>query len=179
MKKIGYLCFLILCLNFTGCGDKEKLKETAFEHYDLSDKQPNIYTYYNDNGAQVYALADITPISHESILTGLFYQVGNNDYILIETLESSTTNAYKLDSMYRFWGNKLYGTGNGQTPSFFEIELDRKDSKMKEIKLNFLTTGIKNIDNKSITLSGITFIDEHNVSKTFKCTLKDFECIMQ
>lgn len=180
MKKIIYFCLICACVLLTGCA-KEK---DTFEHYDLKDKDLNTYVYHSDErGKEIYVLADLTPDNYESSLTGFFYKVDDNDYILLDTLESSHLNAYKKDSMYRFYDNKLYGVGNGNTPLIFEIELKGKNSTIKEIELKvdnkktfILTPNIKDINKNRITLFGLIFIGEHSEGKYFDCSLKDFEC---
>lgn len=183
MKKIIFVCLLAISVLLTGCN---KVKD-KYEHYDLKDKDLNIYTYYTDNQSkEIYALADITPNSYESFLTGLFYKIDDTDYILLETLESSQENAYKKNNMYQFYDNKLYGVGNGNSPMIFEIELLGKESKIKELefkindKINpFLTSSIKSIDKGIITLAGDIFIGEHSEYKNFECNLKDYECTIK
>ncbi len=181
MKRICSIFLLGVCILLGGC-TKEK---DNFEHYDLKDKELNLYTYYNNsNQKEVYALADITPENYLSTLTGFFYQVDDDDYILLETLESNKPDAYKKDFMYQFYNNKLYGIGNGDTPMIFEIELQGTKSKMKELKFqvdgqtnHFLTTSIRKVDNDSITISGDIFIDGHDEYKYYDCSLKDYQCI--
>lgn len=177
MKKI-FLCLgtvLLLC----GCSNEKDL----YEHYNLKDKDLNKYTYINDYGRkEVYALVDITPHSYESILTGLFYKVGEDDYILLGKLESSSKSAYKKKSMYQFYEDKLYGVGNGDTPMAFVFDLKGKDSSIKELNFKYNdqivgTTSITNsIEDNYINFYGIVYIDEHNTSKYFRCSLKDYQC---
>ena len=183
MKKILGIFFINICILLCGC-TKEK---DNFEYYDLKDKELNIYTYYNDdsNQKEVYALADITPKDYMSILTGFFYQIDEDKYILLETLESNKTDAFKQNSVYQFYDNKLYGVGNGDTPMIFEIELNGTKSKIKELEFevevngktnSFITPSIKNIDNNQISFSGLIFIDDHSEQKYFDCSLKDYKC---
>ena len=179
MKKVLLLCLISICILLTGCSEEKD----SFEHYDLKDKDLNIYTYFSDNGKEVYALADITPSSYESFLTGFFYKIDDNDYILLETLESSQQDAYKKDYMYQFYDNKLYGVGNGNSPMIFEIELKRKESKIKELEFKidektnpFLISSIRNIDKDLITISGDIFISEHSEYRYFEGSLKNYEC---
>lgn len=179
MRKILLICLLSLCLLLTGCS-KEK---DIYEHYDLIDKDLNIYNYYDEKyGMQTYALADITPENYESVLTGFFYEVKNNDYVLLETLELSTNNAYNNDNMYQFYNNKLYGVGNGNTPMMFEIELKGKNSAIKEInfKMNDRAVGptsIKNIENDIITVFAYSSSESQAiVTNYFDCSLKTYQC---
>jgi len=178
MKKLILLFAITLVL--VGCSKEE---QDTFEHYDLKDKDVNIYKYETENKIETYVLADITPDVAYSSLTGLFYKVGNEDYILLETLESSTSDAYKKNHMYRFYENKLYGLGNGNTPMVFEIDLNGKSSKLQELEFRvketnsfiFCTT-IDDINDKIIKLHGEIFIDERSQRKSFVCSLEDYLC---
>ena len=178
MKKV--LSLLIICFLVTGCNKDDN----KFEHYDLKDKDLNTYVYYNDeNKKEIYVLADITPSNYEICLTGLFYKVAENDYILLETLEFNQKESYKKDYVYQFYGNKLYGIGNGNSPMVFEIELKGKESKIEEIKYKvdnkinpFLITQIKHIDNNEILYYGHTTIDGNNSSALIKCSISKYEC---
>ena len=182
MKKILILFFLMVGLVITGCTKED----SNFEHYDLKDKDLNTYIYYSgERGKEIYALVDITPSSYESCLTGLFYKVGENDYILLETLEYNQKQSYNRDSVYRFYENKLYGIGNGDSPMVFEIELKGKGSKIQEIKYQvdnkinpFLITSIEDIDNDEILYYGYVTIDGNNSSAFINCSTSNFECII-
>ena len=183
MKKI--LINFILIILITGCSKEEKYAN--FKHYNLTDKDIISYTYHNkDRYKEIYILADITPDTYESYLTGLFYKVSDNDYILLETLEHTTKDAYKQDYLYTFYDNKLYGVGNGDTPMIFEIELNKENSKLKELEFVvnnhndiFSMPSIKKIYNNTITFSGYTFINEHAEQKEFICSLNDYICDMK
>lgn len=181
MKKILILSLLIACVSLTGC---EKEKDT-FKHYDLKNKDKNSYIYHSDErGREEYALADMTT-GDMTITTGFYYKVAENDYILLETLESSVTNAYMNESTYQFYNNKLYGVGNGNTPMYFEIELNGKGSHIEEKKFKWNDkdigpTSIKNIENNYITVYAYTSLEnEAMAGRYFKCSLKDYKCEMQ
>lgn len=180
-KKILILCLLIACIGLTGC----KKEKGEYEHYDLKEKDINSYVYHSDErGMEEYVLADLTT-GDMTITTGFYYKVKENDYILLETLESSDINAYKNKSTYQFYNNKLYGVGNGSTPMYFEIELNGKNSHIEEktFTWNEKSVGpvdIKNIENNYITFYGYTsFENEAMVGRYFKCSLKDYKCEMQ
>lgn len=180
MKKTLILILLITCIVVTGCTKEEDI----FEHYDLKDKDLNTYIYHSDErGKEVYVLADLTPSTHESCLTGLFYKVAENDYILLETLEFNQKESYKKDYVYQFYDDKLYGVGNGNSPMVFEIKLNGKKSKMKEIeyeangKINpFVITQIKEINNDEILYYGYATIDGKNSSALINCSTSKYEC---
>ena len=182
MKKILILSLFIFCYIVTGCTKEDR----QFQHYDLKDKALNTYIYYSDErGKEVYALADITPSNYESCLTGLFYKVAENDYILLETLEFNQKDAYKKDNVYQFYENKLYGIGNGNSPMVFEIELSGEESKMQEInyqidgKINpFLVTSIKEINHDEISYYGYATVEGNNNFSSIKCSTSTYECVI-
>ena len=180
MKKSFILSLLIICFLVTGCNEDDG----KFEHYDLKNKDLRTYVYYSDKrGKEIYALADITPSNYEACLTGLFYKVAENDYILLETLEFNQRESYKKDFVYQFYENKLYGIGNGDSPMVFEIELKGTESKIEEVeykvdnKINpFLITQIRHIDNNEILYYGHATIDGNNSSTLINCSTSKYEC---
>lgn len=178
MKKILTIIMILLCFVITGCNKKDN-----FDHYDLKDKDLNTYVHHGDEKDELYALADITPEGYESFITGLFYKVSENDYILLEKLEYSRKDAYKNKTIYHFYENKLYGVGNGESPMIFEIELNRKQSKMNELKFKinnktnpFLITSIEDIKDNKILYYGYVTTDSGNNSSNINCSLKTYEC---
>ena len=179
MKKFLLLILISLCFITTGC-----TKQKDFEHYSLLDKDLNIYTYFNNNHNEMYALADLTPQDSEETQTGLFYKVANNDYILLNTLTSNKIDAYKMKSVYQFYGDKLYGVGTGEeSPMVFEINLDGRNSKIIELKYNvegkinpFIIGDIQKINNDQILYYGSATIDGKNSRALIKCLLSTHEC---
>lgn len=146
MRKFNLL-FIGMILLLCGCSDEF----SGFEHYDLSGKDLNVYNYYDDvRGKEVYVLADMTPENYESCLTGLYYKISDNDYILLERLESSTFDAYKKDFIYQFYDGKLYGIG---------------------------PTSIENIENNTMKVYGYIKLDDEPVaSRHFDCSLETYQC---
>lgn len=180
MKKVLIVGLMVVCILLTGCtNDKD-----TFKHYDLKDKDLNTYVYYSDTrGKEIYVLSDISSPNAESFLTGLFYKVSENDYILLDTLEFNQKDSYKNNNVYQFYDNKLYGVGNGDSPMVFEVELKGKESKRKEIKYQvngkinpFLITSIKEINNDEISYYGYATINEVNSSALIKCSISKYEC---
>lgn len=174
MKKI--IIFITITLLLCGCTGK---KEQNYKHYQLEDGYYNTYTYTNDNGnKETYALKDITLEEYQSVVTGLFYKVGNNDYILLDKLESVITDASNQKSVYQFYEDKLYGLGSGNTPIIFEYQLDGTKSKLKELKFkiedtNIYPTSLIEIKNNSIILKGYIKRQE---TKVFICLLNNYNC---
>ena len=173
------LSLLIICVIVTGCTKEED----TFEHYDLKDKDLNTYIYHSDErGKEIYVLADLTPSTYESCLTGLFYKVAENDYILLETLEFNQRESYKKNNVYQFYNDKLYGVGNGISPMVFEIKLNGKKSKIKmpissiEHIINFIED-LRNsnllYDNKNIQIDfngGETLLNKQFIFSFIKLT---------
>lgn len=177
MKKV----ILILILMIFICGCK---KQDTFKHYDLSNVESTYFTQVLDDGEKIYALSDITPDDYESTLTGLFLKINEKDYILLETLESSINDAYKSKLLYYFYYDKLYGVGSGNTPKSFIIELEGKNSILKEIDYKFnnnviIPSSIKSVDDDYIEISGTVFINEHSESKNFICDKINYECTVR
>lgn len=185
MKKKFIIIFSIICLIIIICFvmikfSSHKNKYDNFEHYDLEGKDTNSYTLVKGLEKETYVLADITPDNYELILTGFFYKVADNDYILLETLESSKTEAYKKDFVYQFYGDKLYGIGN---PMIFEIELNKENSQIKELEFTlngktnpFFINRMEGIQNNIITFSGSIYLNDHSELRNFNCSLKNYEC---
>ena len=178
MKKI---LLLLICVSTLLCGCNSKKETDDFEHYDLIGKDLNQYFYTDSNGKiYEYVLADVTKYPSESAITGLFYKVGPDDYILLNTFESAGTFVYKSTARYQFYKNKLYGVGKGHGP--FEVELNGRDSKFKEITYIldnhsiFPESIISKIDDDFIYLSGLMFDGEHDIRTSFKCSLINYQC---
>ena len=179
-KTIIITLFAVIALYLTGCV-KEK---DNFEHYDLKDKDLNLYTYYGENqNKDIYALADITSDSSESFYTGLFYKIKENDYILLETFESNMEGAYNEKTIYQFYNGNLYGIGQGDTPMIFQVKLKGEESKAESIKFMmndeenpFLIREIKSIENNDILMSGYTYINGNSEYAKINCSLINLTC---
>ena len=144
--------------------------------YDLKDKDLNPYSYiYEDGSSDLYVLADMTGKDSLAVMTGLFYKVGEDDYILLDTFESSQTEAYVKNSIYSFVFDKLYGIGNGDTPSSFIYELDRENSKMIDVDFKYkdkkiIPSSIKDVDGNKIVFS------VYNDDNKYVCNLSNYKC---
>lgn len=181
MKSNLLLVTLFVCLFITGCSVSKK-EEDTFQHYDLKGKDINMYVYHSDErGKEIYALVDDTTGSM-TITTGLYYKIDDDDYILLEKFESSKANAYRRESTYQFYDNKLYGVGNGDTPMYFEIVLNGKESHIEEKRFDYNgklvgTAEIRKIENGYITFYGYTSLEnEAMAGRNFKCSLENYQC---
>ena len=153
MKKL----FIILMLVLVVCGCSNSSKKGTFKHYDLKDKDLNPYSYiYEDGSSDLYVLADMTGKDSLAVMTGLFYKVGEDDYILLDTFESSQTEAY-------------------DTPSSFIYELDRENSKMIDVDFKYkdkkiIPSSIKDVDGNKIVFS------VYNDDNKYVCNLSNYKC---
>ena len=156
--------------------DKDKELYSEFVHDSLKDKKAIYYVDQTKPDGDVYAIADITPDPYECFKIGLYYKVGTDDFILLKEFDTQ----YGLDILGEFIDDKYYGLNYDSFGSFI-ILLNKEKSEFKE--LNFTFDGKKigpmsmeKIDNKTLRISSILFIDGHNVSKTFKCSIETFMC---
>ena len=143
---------MLICI--TGC-EKE---QDNFEHHDLKEKDKNVYIHHSDEyGREEYVLADLTPAEYESCLTGLFYKVGEDDYVLLETLEFNQKDSYKK-------------------------ELKAKNSKLQEKSFYWENQeigprSIKSIgDDKIVIYAYASTTDQAMVGNNFECSLDNYKC---
>ena len=169
------LALILLCFIFlTGCGDKYK----NFEHYDLKDKDIMAYTVHFDNGEANYAIADISDIVGytEIQVYGLFYQVSENDYILIDqfSLRNSPEDSVKL------YNDELYVLTQGEDGGSYVYKLNKEKFSKKSIQFKATDivgpTMIEDIKDGEIYLFGMTFDGKSNISANFKCSLDTYKC---
>lgn len=126
MKKKILVCLLtiVFCFTLVGC-DNDKDKYADFEHYSLSGKDINSYTYTPEYGVNnIYAIADITPDKSEINIRGLFYKISYDDYTLLDKIESSNHQSSISDKYNVFYGNKLYAIGKYSSPLIAEYTLN-------------------------------------------------------
>lgn len=172
MKKLFIIFVMILMI----CGCSNSSKKGTFKHYDLKDKDINPYSYiYEDGSSDLYVLADMTSEEALSVVTGLFYKVKEDDYILLDTFESGQTDAYVNNSIYSFVFDKLYGIGNGKTPSTFIYELDGENSKILDVDFKFkdkkiIPSAIKDVDGNRIVFN------VYNDDNKYVCSLSNYKC---
>lgn len=175
MKKL-IICVVII-LTLCGCENK---KSDKYEHYQLSDSYYNKYVYVNNkNKEEIYALKDMTEEEYQSVITGLFYKVGNDDYILLDRLESSFKDAFNEKKVYQFYQDKLYGLGSGNTPTIFIYQLNGTKSKITKIGLksdgvSITPTSLENVNANEIILKG--YLNDYLKTDTFICSLDNYSC---
>ncbi len=186
MKKIIFslICILLLC----GCSVDEKDEFENYKHYQLKSSDIVSYSFnlgYNNN--VTYALADIS--EGEGFTTGLFYQIGDNGYILLDEIEScGDENAHEDVAHNYFVNDKLYIV-RCLGALIFEYTLNGKDIQKKELKFDesliineleedghphYLETHrIEKVDANYIYFNA----NIHNGSSVnVKCSLKEYKC---
>ena len=89
MKKILWLVPVLLIF-ICGCSNEEETRD--FKHYTLQDNDTTstlyFYTNTNTNQTETYIVTDITPNDSEEIINALFYEVDDNDYIMLDEFSS-------------------------------------------------------------------------------------------
>lgn len=171
MKKIFVLLALcILC--FCGCTKQDRYD--SFEHYDLLDKDTTStnYSFYNDNNQkETYIVTDITPENSEEVINGLFYKVGHNDYILIDSFSScNDPGAYTGEKNNYFYNDKLY-ISRCSGGLMLEYTLNGAETTKKDLSSSQMRTygaAITDIKDGYIYIEGI--------KKNKKCSQETYEC---
>ena len=112
MKKLILMSIMLLCL--TGCNNEELYAD--YEHYDLKDKELQYYNCLDDEHIKrTYVVADITPEEYESKLRGLFYQVDEDDYILLDKIDLYYYDEGHSRTYNAMYDNKLYVLGRPES----------------------------------------------------------------
>ena len=176
MRMLFVILILVICL--CGCNNENKNNFSNFEHYDLSKKDAIYHTYVNNNVMNKYAIADITPDSYEMSVCGLFYQVSDNDYVLLDKIESTAV----MDDISKFYENKLYVIGMGDTPGNYEYTLNQEKITKKELVFEFskgfLARSIKNVNKNEIYYKVLTNDEDtsNSISIVLRCSLSTYKC---
>ncbi len=175
-KNVVILLFLILCV----CGCENNSQYTDFKHYNLKNYDiTNRYSYVDDdNHKHEYIITDITPENNEERISGLFYKVTDDDYILLDEINScNSSEAYKNKNQNYFYGDKLYVnrcsggvvleyTLSGSKTSKIDL-LSKLDSKL-------MLTSIKNVDDDYIYYNGSASISSSD--EVVKCSRNSYKC---
>ena len=174
-KNIIILSFSILCL----CGCKKIDPYADFEHYDLKNYYTgNMYTIIDDNNNRhVYTVADITPDNSEAIINGLFYKVADDDYILLDKIDSCGQDEFYDENYNYYYDKKLYIT-RCSGGLVLEYNLDgiktSKISLLPKLDSKYMLYSIDNIDEEYIYFNGHARI--YTPFEIIKCSKKDFKC---
>lgn len=176
MRMLFVILILGICL--CGCNNENKNNFSNFEHYDLSKKDAIYHTYADNNVMNKYAIADITPDSYEMSVYGLFYQVSDNDYVLLDKIESTAI----MDDISKFYENKLYVIGMGDTPGNYEYTLNQEKITKKELVFDFskgfLARSIKDVNKNEIYYKVLTNDEDtsSSISIVLRCSLSTYKC---
>ena len=182
MKKFIFMCTMILFL--TGCSEEELYAD--YEHYDLKGKEVQYYECLDDERVKrTYAVADITPEEYESKLRGLFYQVDENDYILLDKIDLHYYDEGNSRTYNAMYDNKLYVLGEPESEDIYGdvivYTLNREEFTIKELDFDFSSLPdsidlsflrIKNVDSNYIYFYNSYMIDDTYV----KCSLENYIC---
>ena len=193
MIKIKKL-LLIITLTLALCGCKEKDPYAEYEHYNLNNKNPFTYSFYDDKGQTfTYALSILENDNYEDMDIGLFFKVGKDDYILLDKentcneKEINNNNTYFYNNLEkqshklyleRCIGNKtIEYTLNEEKIEKKELNFDKRLITSNEI--NIIFNKINKVENNYIYYIGY---DNNNISKeekNIKCSLIDYSCIIE
>lgn len=178
MKKIFML--LIGVILVCGCQNKENNYD-SFKHYELNQSQKDYYNYIDKNGkTEVYVIADITPENYEYKLDGLFYEISNNDYILLDEIENNNSKVFQHE-------NKLYVTACNSM-CHYEYTLDKEKTSKKELNFKVSEVGkqltlYEAIDLKDNNIYYRAKMYDSSIDETYwgkeyvlKCDLKTYKC---
>ena len=162
---------------------------SSYEHYDLTDENAYIYTFHHDDGKRTYAISDITPAEYETYREGIFYQVKEDDYILIEKFDTPVRTIKEGNHLtysqvnYFYTNKKLEDKLITLRPFNYVVEYTLAKEKIEKKELIF---DYKNIE-KYISFSRIEKIDDEyiyfiafnkaNEEINIKCSLKDYICL--
>lgn len=176
----------ILLLN--GCAKKDTNLDN-YEHYNLTGKDiAVVYNYYFEDNSKnyKYVIADITPENSDVVINGLFCQISNDDYILLDTFESKGNQInYRNRNTYIYEG-KLYIIRNIYSSKIMEYSLHGINIEKNEFIVEFddrrlILSYIENVDNEYIYLygriygSGSTAINSNQYLHV-KCSKIDHKC---
>lgn len=192
-KNAVLFFFLILCI--CGCGNKKQIDQYAdFDHFDLKNKNINSYTFHYDDNIETYAIADITLERHdEGGINGLFYKIDDNDYILLDEIEScgNQDDLYKYERYNYFYSDDK----NNQNKLFINrclggllLEYTLEGENFQKKVLKFDTSNISNNPLEYVMIDYIEKVDTQNIyynanirntdkfDITIKCSLSNYEC---
>lgn len=186
MKKIVTVIFIILficrCEKDNNKNQPEQVKYYNSNDYNLNEYDPmkiNRYSYTNQDGETYeYVITDISQEESEEKKEGLFYKNSDDDYILLDEIDScGYPTAYNNKRYTYFYNNKLYiircSGGRVLEYTLSEIKTVKKDL-LPLLNTSLRLVGIDYIDDKSIYYEGS--IDFTGPQKKIKCSRDDYTC---
>ncbi len=193
MWKIKFGVLIMLILFMCGCNNR-KTDYSSYKHYNLQENDKVHYAYMDENGkTQNYYLADISMDNDRNIAetrSGLFYQVDEQDYILLAEFYPARTDFNdnnNLSNYNYFYNNKFYKV---ETPEFLmitEYVLDKEKIEKKSLHFTipndvtydrFYIEQIVKIEDNFLYFSGLTYKYDASIptSFDFKCSLENYNC---
>ena len=171
MKKL--ILTILLCCSLVILTNGCKKEEDNYEHYNLLTNEDT--TYYNmatpEGWSQNYAIANITPEYSEGFEYGLFYELKDDDYILLEKFNDKIGSELYDNKLYILYGHKIY-----------EYSLNREKVDKKKLDFQYYKSispaTLHNIENDYIYIYALTDDDnnEHIININLRCSLKDLKC---
>ena len=193
MKKILVAILIISLVCLGGCSlFADEYKDSV--HYDITNYKHIEYRYYRTQDVENYAVSLIN-CNDDSYCSGegLLYQVGKNDYILLDSIKGDSQGAdIEYEDYTQFYKDKLYiirGANNVK-----EYILNKENTKVNELKFDFSHILDKYYDGKLRVELLIWQIDKVNDDYIYfkraelhyensfqssidvKCSLKDYVC---
>ena len=187
---ITSIVLIILCILTYGFYNIIK----RFDNGNVTNNNYSKYTHYNsdyfknkysinyehhgvNNIINEYVIADTTTEEHLDTYDSLFYKISNDDYILIQ--EMNTCHESLSDLEARFAGDYLY-----MTKCWFpyRAELNKENTKLEPLDFNYSSisniiihfTNIIKVDYNYIYYRG--FNDDDTFDGIIKCNLKTLIC---
>lgn len=182
-KNITILLLLILCA--CGCSNNNKFEK--FRHYNSNDYnldeydpiRINRYSYINQNGENYeYVITDISSENSEAKKEGLFYKISEDDYILLDEIDSCGYPKACNNNRYTyFYNDKLYiircSGGIVLEYDLSGYNITKKDL-LPLLNTNLRLTGIDYIDNEYMYYEGsINYTGPH---EKIKCSKNNYTC---
>lgn len=199
MKRLFWVILSVLLLS--ACNLNED-KYSDYEHYNLTNYNHKEYAYLrNFDGTssemkyERYAVAVLVPKYRVNelpgmIKEGLLYEVGKNDYILLDSYDSYDD---LYDSIYHtlFYKDKLYIV---RDYIIYEYVLNKENTEVKELEFDVKEivdeervikefSYIEKVDDEYIYLKGRIrwFNDGESVGDSgyinIKCSLNNYKCV--
>lgn len=190
--------FILICVCIILCGCSKEVDYSNYKHYDLKENDKLTYTYMAEDGLkQEFAVADITPQGEYDVKEGIFYKVGDDDYIMLDELYPTQNSSYHENPLWYtyFYQDKLFIIRNNGWLAL-QYTLNKENTKKAEIWLssgipdeprqdviyldkssvtdeNFWSYHMEKIENNWIYFKGKTTDLE---SFDFKCSLDNNKC---
>lgn len=186
--KLRLLLIFSSILLLNGCAKKGTNLDN-YEHYNLTGKDISVvYNYYFEDNYKnyKYVIADITPKNSEVVINGLFCQISNDDYILLDTFESKGNRINYINHNTYIYEDKLYIIRNIYSSKVMEYSLHGIDVQKNEFLVEFddhrlILSSIEKVDNEYIYFygriygSGSTAINSNQYLHV-KCSKTNHKC---